>query len=537
MEDMLRTTARTTPRGQLQRGDVFVGYRIERLLGAGGMGAVYLAQHPRLPRRVALKLLNDSLCADDRFRARFEREADLASGLDHRNIVAVYDRGQHEGQLWISMRYLAGTDAARLLSTVPAGLPPATAVRIVTEVGHGLDYAHRHGLVHRDVKPANILIADANGDDETEILLTDFGIARALDDVVRLTDTGSLLATVHYAAPEHLEGNRVDGRADVYALGCTLYELLTGRYPFPLANPLAIINAHLHSDPPRPTMADPAVPAEFDAVVARALAKRPDERYATCAELSAAAQRALAAPSRANPTRAATTLARVQPPPPAWPAQPRPAQPRPARSAPSHPARPAQPPPTRSVAPPERPPGAQVGPPAPAAPSRRPGRRRLLLSTAALASLGAVAGGVALFGGLGFGATEWTSAAPVVAQFPRLLPERPEDTGFHDARCHQLTRAGATGVSCTDASNVTFEVWRTDDQATRDALTAPLRVDPSTQPMWSEGTVLASADSVPDGWVLTEFADAARSPYLIAARWPGHSAKDLIASWWNAAPF
>jgi hypothetical protein len=298
----------------LAPGDEFAGYTIESTLGTGGMGAVYLAKHPRLPRRDALKLLNPAFSADANFRARFEREADLASGLIHRNIVAVYDRGSVDGQLWIAMQYVAGTDASVAAHAGDGSMTPARVVHIIAEVGSGLDFAHRSGLLHRDVKPANILLAAPDDPSEPEhVLLTDFGIAKSTDEVQHLTGTGNLLATLAYASPEQIEAQPLDHRVDIYALGCVLYELLTGSVPFPESSPFATMTAHLKNPPPRPTDAMPWLPAGFDAVVAKAMAKNPDDRYSTCRELSLAARAALAAsaPAASDPTRAETA------PPPA----------------------------------------------------------------------------------------------------------------------------------------------------------------------------------------------------------------------------
>ena len=280
----------------LAAGEEFAGYTIESVLGTGGMGAVYLAKHPRLPRRDALKLLNPAFSNDPNFRARFEREADLASGLIHRNIVAVYDRGAVDGQLWISMQYVAGVDASVAARAGDGSMTPHRVVHIISEVGAGLDFAHRSGLLHRDVKPANILLAAPDDPSEPEhVLLTDFGIAKSTDEVQHLTGTGNLLATLAYASPEQIEARPLDHRVDIYALGCVLYELLTGSVPFPESSPFATMTAHLKNPPPRPSEKVPWLPPGFDAVVAKAMAKNPDDRYNSCRELSLAARAALAA--------------------------------------------------------------------------------------------------------------------------------------------------------------------------------------------------------------------------------------------------
>src|SRR3984957_2087439 len=193
----------------LEVGQVFAGYAILRVLGAGGMGKVYLAAHPRLPRQDALKVLPADLTADAEFRARFMREAELAAGLSHPNIVGIYDRGEEDGQFWISMDYVAGTDLGRLLrENYPGGMPLGEVVAIMAAVGSALDYAHQRGLLHRDVKPANILLADPDGQ-ERRVFLADFGIARRIDDAGGVTATNLTVGTVAYAAPEQLKGEPI----------------------------------------------------------------------------------------------------------------------------------------------------------------------------------------------------------------------------------------------------------------------------------------------------------------------------------------
>ncbi|MGV9411982.1 serine/threonine-protein kinase [Nocardia sp. NPDC003693] len=273
----------------LRSGERFAGYLIERELGRGGMGAVYLAQHPRLPRRTALKLLNRDLFGDTETRARFEREADLVARLEHPHIVPIYDRGSDGDQLWISMRYIDGPDASTLDS---AKLAPAQAVRIIAATAQALDYAHRKGVLHRDVKPANILLEHDDGEDR--VFLADFGIARLRDDsAARLTQTGSFTATLAYAAPEQLIGGDLDHRCDQYSLACTLFRLLTGDVPFSAEHPVAIMQGHLNTPPPRVSALRPGLPPALDAVLARAMAKSPAERFDSCVEFATAAQRAL----------------------------------------------------------------------------------------------------------------------------------------------------------------------------------------------------------------------------------------------------
>ncbi|MFD5174179.1 serine/threonine-protein kinase [Nocardia sp. NPDC058379] len=290
-------------------GASLAGYRIERRLGGGGMGAVYLARHPRLPRHDALKVLDARLAVEPTFRARFEREADLAARLRHPNVVQIFDRGVDGDRLWIAMQFVDGLDAAQLLRHGLAILTPARAVRIVVEAAKGLDYAHRQGLLHRDIKPANLLIARTD-DGADEVLVTDFGIARSMGETTSLTSAGSVLGTLAYAAPEQLEGDPLDVRTDVYALGGTLYELLTGFVPFQRDSPAAMISAHLIEAPPRPSAGNPALPPAMDAVIARAMAKNPRDRFASCGELADAAVAALAGTMPDTPLSAETLVSR-----------------------------------------------------------------------------------------------------------------------------------------------------------------------------------------------------------------------------------
>ncbi|MFS0901018.1 serine/threonine-protein kinase, partial [Mycolicibacterium litorale] len=271
----------------LDTGQVFAGYTIVRLVGTGGMGEVYLAQHPRLPRQDALKVLPASFSADDEYRHRFSREADLAAALWHPHIVGVHDRGEYDGRLWISMDFVDGHDAARLLvDRYPNGMPAADVIEIVTAVADALDYAHQRQLLHRDVKPANILIT---GQDRARrrILLADFGIARHAEDNTGLTSSNIAVGSMSYSAPEQLMGHAIDGRADQYSLAATAYRLFTGSPPFPHSNPAVIISHHLNTPPPRLGDTRPEL-SMFDAAMARALAKDPAARFFTCHDFAAA---------------------------------------------------------------------------------------------------------------------------------------------------------------------------------------------------------------------------------------------------------
>ena len=312
----------------LGAGEVFAGYTIVRMLGSGGMGEVYLAQHPRLPRQEALKLLRPEISTDTTFRARFIREADSIAALDHPNIVTVYDRGDDDGTLWIATQFINGTDAAQLLKDrYPAGMPVEEALAITTAIAEALDYAHDRGLVHRDVKPANILLSQADHDGDRRIFLADFGIARTLDDSAGLTATNFTVGTFAYAAPEQLMGEEIDGRADQYALAATTYHLLSGVPVFPTSNPIVAMNHHLNSPPPPLSKTRPDL-AILDPILAKALAKNPADRYSRCSDFA----RALAArdiPPRTESTSVGPTVQAptLTPEPPPQPEQPTPAPP------------------------------------------------------------------------------------------------------------------------------------------------------------------------------------------------------------------
>src|SRR6201996_2308844 len=267
--------------------NAFAGYSILRPLGSGGMADVYLAKHPRLPRRDALKVLAKGMTADDEFRERFNREADLAATLFHPHIVAVHDRGEFEGQLWIAMDYVEGTDAARLVKErYRNGMSEHDVGAIIDAVAGALDYAHMRGMLHRDVKPANILLTHPEEDDR-RILLADFGVARQLADISGITETNVAVGTVAYAAPEQLVGSNIDGRADQYALAATAFHLLTGAPPYQNSNPVAVIGQHLHAAPPRLSDYRPDL-ADLDDVFFKALAKDPSDRFDRCRQFAAA---------------------------------------------------------------------------------------------------------------------------------------------------------------------------------------------------------------------------------------------------------
>lgn len=295
-------------------GDVVGGYTIEGVLGSGGMGTVYKAAHPTLPRSDALKILSAQHSQDDQFRERFLREANLAASLDHPNIVSVFNRGTTEtGRLWIAMQYVAGTDADAEIRAGTMTAPRAAA--IVTEVAKALDFAHRRGILHRDVKPANFLIAPPEHVNEDErVFLADFGIARALDDATHLTTDGNVMASVAYASPEVLTGMEADHRSDIYSLGCSLFRLLTSKTPYAGRQNVAIATAHVTEDPPRVTDLVPGLPRALDDVIAKAMAKEPAARYQSARELAEAATAAIADATTAIPRSTATAPWEVSPP-------------------------------------------------------------------------------------------------------------------------------------------------------------------------------------------------------------------------------
>jgi len=257
----------------------FGGYRIETALGRGGMGAVYLAEHVRLKRKVALKVLPPELAEDERFRDRFIRESELAASLDHPNVLPIYEAGEQDGVLFIAMRFVDGMDLKKLLE-LEGPLGPDRTATIVGQVASALDAAHANGLVHRDVKPGNILLARPTDEGSLEhVYLSDFGLTKRAASDSGLTGTGVFVGTLNYAAPEQFEGGPLDARTDVYSLGCVVFECLTGAIPFRKEQDAALLYAHLHEPPPKVSALRPELPPGVDSVVARPIVKRPDQRY------------------------------------------------------------------------------------------------------------------------------------------------------------------------------------------------------------------------------------------------------------------
>jgi hypothetical protein len=289
---------------ELSDGDEFAGYRIESRLGRGGMGILYLALEPGLERRVALKLIAPEAAADDVFARRFAEESRIAASIEHPNVVPIYAAGDEAGVPWIAMRYVAGSDLQRRIAR-EGRLESAEAVALIAQIGNGLDAIHAAGLVHRDVKPANVLLSGEPGAEHAYI--TDFGVARNVATRSGLTQTGRFVGTLDYVAPEQISGEPLDARVDVYALGCLLYKLLTGEVPFPREGEAARLYAHLHDPPPAPSLYAPTVPMALDEVVIRAMSKLPDDRHPSAGDLGRAAQAALSGGAIAIPERTVAT--------------------------------------------------------------------------------------------------------------------------------------------------------------------------------------------------------------------------------------
>src|SRR4051794_36091099 len=277
-----------TAMGELEPGSVFAGHRIEAVAGRGGMGVVYRATQLALDRTVALKVIASGLLEDQTVRSRFVRESKVAASIDHPNVIPIYYAGDEGGIAYIAMRYVAGDDIRSLVRR-EGQLTPERAARIVAQLGSALDDAHAAGLVHRDIKPANVLLTA-----EDHVYLTDFGLTKHALSVADSTKPGHWVGTLDYVAPEQIRGERIDARADVYALGCLLFFTLTGVVPFRRESDEARLWAHLSESPPKPTDLVPEVPDAFDAVVERALAKDPEERYPSAGDLGRAALAAAA---------------------------------------------------------------------------------------------------------------------------------------------------------------------------------------------------------------------------------------------------
>ncbi|MEU7059543.1 serine/threonine-protein kinase [Streptomyces sp. NPDC046197] len=298
-------------------------YRIEQEIGRGGMAVVFRARDLRLERTVALKLLAPELARNDTFRKRFTHESRVAAAIDHPHIVPIYEAGETDGVLYIAMRYVDGSDLRRLLDQ-RGPLTAPTTIRIAVQVASALDAAHDHGLVHRDVKPGNILVSRGTDSDHPEhVYLTDFGLTKKSLSLTGFTTVGQLVGTLDYVAPEQITGRPVDARCDVYGFACVVYETLAGHPPFRRDTDLALLWAHQNAEPPPLTAERPDLPAPVDEVFARALAKSPDDRHDSCRAFVADLRLAVAGGAAAEhpPTRVdlrVVTAAGPPPDPPDW---------------------------------------------------------------------------------------------------------------------------------------------------------------------------------------------------------------------------
>ena len=317
-------------RASTRIGTEVAGFRIESVLGRGGMSVVYVAEQMRLARKVALKVLTNELAWDEQFRERFVRESHIAATIDHPNIIPIYDAGEADGLLYIAMRFVQGPDLREILKRGAFGV--GRTIFLIEQLASALDAAHAHALVHRDVKPGNILIEESTD----HAYLTDFGVAKQTT-ARGLTSTGHFLGTVEYAAPEQIEGGPVGARTDVYALGCVLYECLTGSPPFSHGTEHAVLHAHLVDPPPSVSQVRPELPQAFDSVISTAMAKAAEDRFSSCGELARAARNAASGTARrvdGSPPGRAHTIASAPPPTPT----PAPTPPADANGAPDPPA-------------------------------------------------------------------------------------------------------------------------------------------------------------------------------------------------------
>ncbi len=565
-------------------GTVFAGYRIDRLLGRGGMGTVYLAAHPRLPRQVALKLLNRELYADDEVRGRFEREADVSAHLDHPGIVSVLDRGVENGLMWISMQYVDGTDAS-VFRREP--MDPARAIGIITQTAEALDYAHDRGVLHRDVKPANILLAPTRAGDRA--LLTDFGIARLRGDARQLTRTGAFLATLAYASPEQLSGAPVDHRSDQYSLACTLFTLLTGESPFPADNPGAVVAAHLTKPVPRASAIVADLPPGVDAVIARAMAKEAAERFDSCEEFARAAAAALHRADLVSPgdfrarevARAAGGFAipTETPPPPGrerWSADsgadslnPTLVSTPSSYSAPQSATRrdergesPGAGSIPRSGYTPrafddDRPRNPSNGRGVSESPAEQAVSSRWRVLAVSLLVLAMVAG----VGVVGVGAIYWKFVRPnrvpppptwgahasVASGFTDLIPSGPAGRGWREANCSATPSlvvlpgdpAPLQQITCTDADGLI--AWYTEypNAADADAYLGRYTTEAATREL--HHTTLAAYrprdPAAPFTLAARERGNVFSANTVVEVSWPGHSFEETRDNWWQQAPF
>src|SRR6201997_851609 len=305
-------------------GEEFAGYRLVSVLGRGGMSIVFRAENPRLGNVIALKVLDPALAGDDIFRTRFLEESRIASSMNPPNVIPIHDMGSSDGLLYIAMRCVTGSDLRQMLKK-RGRLQPETAVFLLDQAARALDAAHRRGLVHRDVKPGNLLVERGNeGTDPDHVYLADFGITKHMGGRTGLTSSGQFLGTIDYVAPEQIRGISVLGLADQYSLGCVLYECLTGRGPFEKDLDAAIIWAHVEEAPTLPTALRPDLPPAIDQVFARVLAKDPGDRYESCKDFMTAARAALGPMADPPPASGSLSMRLPRSGPAPYPAEPEP---------------------------------------------------------------------------------------------------------------------------------------------------------------------------------------------------------------------
>ncbi|MEV6773655.1 protein kinase [Nocardia sp. NPDC051030] len=564
-------------------GSVFAGYRIERRLGSGGMAFVYRAQHPRLPRKEALKILGPNQSEDPEFNARFLREAEMAAQLDHPNLVAVHDRGIHDGRLWIAMQYVDGIDAAQLIREGASVLPPERTLFIIGQAARGLDEIHGAGLVHRDVKPANIMVTRGR-DGSDRVLVTDFGIARSADDTGRLTGSGSMVGTLAYVAPEQLQDQPVDHRTDVYALGCTLYQMLTGALPFPRKDPGSVVWAHLYEQPPRPSQAGRGLPIELDAVIARAMAKDPAWRYPSCGALAADALAAFHRSAAEPPTVRQSMPPIAQPPDSSMPRHPLSSMPHQSQPSMPHQSQPSSPGVSQWSNPrPPEPSMPRLSQPSMLAPLQslgtRPPRRlglRLGIGIGAVVLILLVTVGVVALRGKNGPDTPpvasgpatattsvsadsypaWKSYGFIVAAFPALLPDRPSTVNIGGSGSCYPTDENDNEVSADVAPKTTASIFCAGVAPPADAMTFMCLTDRTPMPATADSALTVegrqdwtrSSGSGHLVWgkseltpgrvrgVLQVFFDNPARYFCSLTVVGGTTGTDLLQRWWPSAP-
>ncbi len=494
------------PATELSSGQVFAGWRIERELARGGMGVLYLAHHPRLPRIDVIKVLSPLLSTDQRFRERFLREVTRMSTLSHPHLMTIHDSGEAEdGTLYLVMPFVSGGDLRALLKQ-GGPLPPARAAKLVSQLAAALDAAHRVGVVHRDVKPENVLLASVEPDDSDHALLTDFGISREDMASNTLTATGELLLTPAYASPEQVLGRMVDARADQYALACILYELLTGEPPY--RNDVQVIMLMAHVQEPIPRVAGRfGLPPAIDDVIARGMAKSPQERFPNCRALAQAATAALGV--SADVARPGVDVRETLPAPtPA--AYPPPAQPPPPAVYPPAPA------------------GPSPTPFFPGVPSPQPKRtkRRALIALLTLVVVAAGAAAAAVILGTGSKGSNASSSTQASADFTALLARVPQNVRGSCKDISSRLPADVTSsvqvlTDCETTVNgsavtINYRTLKGDDAAIKRYRTVHLGLGGVHH---SPGNCVTFASTDPTHQGTHGFAQAVNQPPLVGALW------------------